>query len=101
MTLEVKALAILFDVHLLISNTKARCSFNLSAVSIPKSLSSIGKDAFRGSRIEKIYVEKGDAERIKELLRGKGIDLDKVEFVEQDDESAVSFVENPANGQAK
>lgn len=75
--------------------------FNLSAVSIPKSLSSIGKDAFRGSRIEKIYVEKGDAERIKELLRGKGIDLDKVEFVEHDDESAVSFVDNPANGQAK
>ena len=68
-----------------IGNGAFYACFNLSAVSIPKSLTSVGKDAFRGCPIKTVYVEKGDAERVKELLRGKGIDVDKVEFVERDE----------------
>lgn len=74
---------------------------HLISISVPESLVNVGGDAFGRCSIKTISVEKGDAGRVKELLRGKGIDLDKVEFVEHDDESAVSFVENPANGQAK
>jgi len=60
------------------------CS-NLTSVTIPNSLTSVSADAFRGCPIEKIYVEKGDAERVKGLLRGTGIDVDKVEFVEREE----------------
>ncbi len=58
--------------------------FKLSSVSIPRSLTSVGEEAFRGCPIKTFYVEKGDADRVKELLRGKGIDVDKVEFVERE-----------------
>lgn len=64
--------------------------FKLSSVSIPKSLTSVGEDAFRGCPIEKVYVEKGDADRVKELLRGKGVDVERVEFVEREETQAVS-----------
>ena len=71
-----------------------KCAFRncikLTSVAIPESVTSVGEDAFRGCRIEKVYVEKGDAARIKELLRGKGVDVDKVEFVEREEAQAVS-----------
>jgi len=63
--------------------------FKLSSVSIPRSLTSVGEEAFRGCPIKTVYVEKCDAERVKELLWGKGVDVDKAEFVERDD--ALSF----------
>ena len=78
----------------------SKCN-RLTSVVIPNSVTNVEFNAFGGCRIEKIFVEKGDVERVKELLRGKGIDLDKVEFVERDDESVVSSAENPANGQVK
>ena len=76
------------------------CS-NLTSVTIPNSLTSVSADAFRGCPIEKIYVEKGDAERVKELLRGKGIDVDKVEFVERGESQTEPALLIPADGQAK
>ena len=68
-----------------IENGAFYACFKLSSVSIPRSLTSVGQDAFRGCPIKTIYVEKGDADRVRELLRGKGVDVDKVEFVERDD----------------
>lgn len=76
------------------------CS-NLTSVTIPNSLTSVRADAFRGCPIEKIYIEKGDAERVRELLRGKGIDVDKVEFVEREVAQPDCATSNNANGQLK
>ena len=76
------------------------CS-NLTSVTIPNSLTSVSADAFRGCPIEKIYVEKGDAERVKELLRGKGIDVDKVEFVEREEAQSDHASSSNVNGQLK
>lgn len=67
-----------------IGNDAFRACFNLSAISIPKSLMSVGEGAFRGCRrIEKIYVEKGDSERVRDLLRGQGVDVDTMDFLER------------------
>lgn len=74
---------------------------NLLSISVPESLTDVGADAFNGCQIKNVYVEKGDMERVKEMLKGTGLDVDKVEFVERDDESVVSSAENPANGQVK
>ena len=74
---------------------------NLTSVTIPNSLTSVRADAFRGCPIEKIYIEKGDAERVRELLRGKGIDVDKVEFVEREEAQPDCATSNNANGQLK
>lgn len=71
------------------SNAFYAC-FKLSSISIPRSLTSVGEDAFRGSPIKTVYVEKGDAERVKELLRGKGFDVDRAAFVERDGVQAFS-----------
>ena len=74
---------------------------SLSEVSIPRSLTRI--DGYFWAKIKKVFVAKGDVERVKSLFRESGNRniVDYAEFVERDDESAVSLVENPANGQAK
>ena len=58
----------------------------ITSVSFPHSVTNVGCEAFSGCRIERVYVEKGDAECVRELLRGKGVDVDKVEFVEREGE---------------
>ena len=75
--------------------------FKLSSVSIPRSLTSVGEDAFRGCPIKTVYVEKGDADRVRELLRGKGVDVDKVEFVEREAAPQAQAAPDSANGVAK
>ena len=57
----------------------------LKSVAVPKGVTNVAWSAFCECPIEKIYVEKGDAERVRELLRGKGIDVDKVEFEEREE----------------
>lgn len=73
----------------------------LRSVAVPKSVTNVAWSAFSECPIEKIYVEKGDAERVKEMLRGKGIDLDKVEFVEREEVQPDCATSNNANGQLK
>ena len=73
----------------------------LTSVAIPESVTSVGEDAFRGCRIDNIYVGKGDAARIKELLRGKGVDVDRVEFVEREEAQAAPALSNPSGGEAQ
>ncbi len=63
----------------------------ITSVSFPNSVTNVGCEAFSGCRIEKVYVGKGDAARIKELLRGKGVDVDRVEFVEREETQAASY----------
>ncbi len=84
-----------------IENGAFYACFKLSSVSIPRSLTSVGQDAFRGCPIKTIYVEKGDADRVRELLRGKGVDVDKVEFVEREAAPQAQAAPDSANGVAK
>ena len=44
---------------------------------------------------------RGDAERVRELLRGKGIDVDKVEFVEREEAQSDHASSSNVNGQLK
>ena len=57
----------------------------LKSVAVPKCVTNVACNAFNECPVRKIYAEKGDAERVRALLRGKGIDVDKVEFVEREE----------------
>ena len=68
----------------------------LAEVTIPKSVTDIGADAFHDSPLAKVYVAKGDTDRIKALLEASGFDTTGVEFVESPydtwtDESGVTW----------
>lgn len=84
-----------------IGNGAFYACFNLSAVSIPKSLTSVGEDAFRGCPIKTVYVEKGDADRVKELLRGKGVGVEMIEFIEREEAQSDHASSSNVNGQLK
>ena len=57
----------------------------LKSIAVPKGVTNVACNAFNECPVRKIYAEKGDAERVRALLRGKGIDVDKVEFVEREE----------------
>lgn len=63
----------------------------LTSVAIPNSVTNVGDNAFSGCRIGNVYVEKGDADRVRGLLRGKCVDMDRVEFVEREEAQKVSI----------
>ena len=73
----------------------------LKSVAIPKCVTNVAYSAFNSCSVEKIYVEKGDADRVRELLRGKGVDVDKVEFVEREAAPQAQAAPDSANGVAK
>lgn len=59
---------------------------SLESITIPSSVIEIGMDAFRNcNSLKTIYVDKVDADRVKELMSGKGVDVDKLKFVERGD----------------
>ena len=62
----------------------------LKSVAVPKGVTNVAWSAFCECSVEKIYVEKGDAERVRALLRGKGVDVDRAAFVERDGVHAFS-----------
>jgi hypothetical protein len=74
---------------------------NLKDVSIPASVTEIGYGAFPCCGLEKVHVHQGDAKRVKEMLRGKGVDVDKVEFVEREEAQAAPALSSPSNSQAQ
>ena len=78
----------------------SKCN-RLTSVMIPNSVTNIECNAFRECRIEKVYVEKGDTERVKKLLRGTDVDVDKDVFLERDGAQATPALSVTANGQAK
>lgn len=55
----------------------------MEAIRIPNSVTYIGDKAFAVcSSLTQVFVDKGDAARVKELMRGKGVDVDKLSFLE-------------------
>ena len=57
------------------------CS-KLYTVVIPKSVVTIGRDAFSGCPVKTIFVEKGDAERVKRLLGNSCVSMELINFEE-------------------
>lgn len=55
---------------------------SLASVAIPNGVKSIGSAAFADCGVRKVYVEKGDSGRVREMMRGTGMDVDRVEFLE-------------------
>ena len=57
------------------------CS-ELASVTIPSSVESIGECAFEGcDKLATVYVDVGEADRVRALMLGKGIDVSKLKFV--------------------
>ena len=75
--------------------------YKLEEVTIPQSVTKIAENAFCGCPIGKVFVVTGDVERVGKLLCGKGIDVDKVEFVEREEAQTASAPSFPAGGQSK
>jgi len=57
------------------------CS-SLKSIVFPRSVESVGSDAFQSCQIEVVFVEQGDVERAKSVLKNSKIGIDKVQFVE-------------------
>ena len=74
------------------------CCDNLREVSIPRSLTKI--DGYFRANIKKVYVSKGDVERVKSLFRESGNKniVEYAEFVERDMVQNTSATSMPANG---
>ena len=74
------------------------CCDNLREVSIPRSLTKI--DGYFWANIKKVYVAKGDVERVKALFRESGNKniVEYAEFVERDMVQNTSATSMPANG---
>ena len=54
----------------------------LTTVTIPASVAAIGNNAFDGTGLATVYVEKGDTDRVKEMLEDSGLDVSDITFVE-------------------
>ena len=62
-------------------NAFTGCS-SLTSIVIPSSVLNINTNAFAGSAVETIYVEQGDATRVRALVAASGFDVSGVAFVE-------------------
>ncbi len=58
---------------------------NLTDVTIPRSVTSIGKLAFSTKALKSVYVSVGDIDRVKKLFLDSGHDIKDIEFVEPED----------------
>lgn len=59
---------------------------SLEEITIPKSVVNILTNAFTGTALATVHVEKGDTARVSALLAASGYDVDKVTFVEPEDD---------------
>ena len=62
---------------------------DLKAVTIPGSVTKIGAGAFLGTSLETVYVDNGDADRVRGLLEASGCDVEDVAFLDGSEDAVV------------
>ena len=68
------------------------CCSGLMSVTIPDSVTSVGRHAFYGTALETVYVSPGDAERIKDMFLDSGHDIKNVKFLEMKEDGSWAMV---------